>query len=67
MENSGATLDDLIPWLDGERIRRAYAGGDYHDAIIYCGQSVGKIDRIMAVKEIIESTVSRAREVLAGD
>jgi nitronate monooxygenase len=60
MEEAGATLDELFPLLDGQRIKRAYASGATSDSLIYCGQSVGLIDEILSVKEIIEGTVRGA-------
>jgi nitronate monooxygenase len=63
MEESGATLDGLFPLLDGQRVRKAYETGATNDAIIYCGQSVGLIDEILSVKEIMEMVVMGAEEV----
>jgi nitronate monooxygenase len=63
IETRGATLEELIPWLDGERNRRCYASGETGDAIIYCGQSVGLIDEILSVKEIIDGIISQAGQI----
>jgi len=63
MEASGATLEELIPWLDGERNRRCYASGDTGDAIIYCGQSVGLVDEVLSVKEIIDGIINQAGQI----
>lgn len=64
MEERGATLAELLPMLDGQRVKRAYESGNTNDSILYCGQSVGLIDEIQTVKEIIEGIISEAREVM---
>jgi len=64
MEEKGATLEELFPMLDGNRARRSYTSGDINDAILYCGQSVGLIDNIPSVKEIIDGIISEARLVV---
>ena len=63
MEQRGAALVDLIPLLDGERIRRCYENGTPDDSILYCGQSVGLIDSIMSAGDIIETTVAQAETI----
>jgi nitronate monooxygenase len=61
MEEAGATLDELYPLLDGRRVKRAYESGDTNDSILYCGQSVGLVNEILSVKEIIERTMRGAK------
>ena len=63
MEEAGATLEELLPLLDGERVKRSYASGNTNDSILYCGQAVGLIDEILSVREIIDGIMSEAREV----
>lgn len=64
MEAKGATLEELLPMLDGERIRRSYASGDTEDAIFYCGQAVGLIDEVLSVREIIDGIISEAGKIM---
>jgi len=64
IEEKGATLEELLPWLDGLRIKKSYASGDTNDSIIHCGQGVGLINEIPTVKEIIDGIISEAREVM---
>jgi NAD(P)H-dependent flavin oxidoreductase YrpB (nitropropane dioxygenase family) len=64
MEEKGATLEELLPMLDGERRRQSYASGDTSNSIIYCGQAAGLIDDIPTVKEIIDSIMRQAGEVM---
>jgi nitronate monooxygenase len=61
MEAAGATLEDLFPMLSGERVKRAYENGYTNDSLLYCGQSVGLIDEILSVREIIDGIISQAR------
>lgn len=63
-EARGAKLEELLPMLDSERRRRSYASGDTTSSIIYCGQAVGLIDDIPTVKEIIDSIMRQAAEVV---
>ncbi len=64
IEEKGATLEELLPWLDGLRIKKCYASGDTSDSLIHCGQVVGLIDEIPTVKEIIDGIMREAREVV---
>jgi len=64
MEAKGATPEELFPMIDGARGKRSYVSGDTNDSILYCGQAVGLIHEIPSVKEIIDSIVSEAREVM---
>lgn len=63
MEEKGATLEELFPWIDGARSKRSYVSGDTSDSILYSGQVVGLIHEIPSVKEIIDSIMSEARLV----
>jgi len=60
MEAKGATLEELLTMLAGERIKRSYASGATDDSIIYCGQVVGLIHDIPSVKEIIDGIINQA-------
>jgi NAD(P)H-dependent flavin oxidoreductase YrpB (nitropropane dioxygenase family) len=64
MEANGATLEELFPMLDGNRVKRRYQSGDTNDSLLYCGQVVGLIDDIPTVKEIIDRIMREAREVM---
>ncbi len=61
MEEKGATLEELLPLISGEKGKAAYASGDASDAVISVGQVVGLIHEIPSVREIIESMVSEAK------
>ena len=64
MEAKGATLEELYPLINGARMKRAYNSGDTDDSILYCGQVVGSIDKILSVKEIIDGIMREAKEIM---
>ncbi len=61
MEEKGATLEELLPLISGDRGKRSYASGDVNDAVIACGQVAGLIHEVPSVKEIIDGIISEAR------
>ncbi len=61
MEEKGATLDELLPLISGNRGKAAYISGDFNDAVISVGQVVGLVHEIPSVREIIEGIVSEAK------
>jgi nitronate monooxygenase len=64
MENKGATLQELLPLISGQRGRNAYETGDFSGASISVGQCVGLIHDVPSVKEIIDGIISEAREIV---
>ena len=61
MEEKGATLEELLPLISGDRGREALISGDANAGILVCGQVVGLIHEIPSVKEIIEGIISGAK------
>ena len=61
MEMKGATLEELLPIIAGQRSKEALTGGDINAGLIYCGQVVGQINDIPSVKEIIEGIINQAK------
>ena len=61
MEEKGATLEELLPLISGERQKVAYISGDFNNATISIGQVVGLVNEIPSVREIIEGIVSEAK------
>lgn len=61
MEEKGATLEELLPLISGDRGKKSYISGDINDAVIACGQVTGLIHEIPGVKEIIDGIISEAR------
>lgn len=64
MENKGATLEELLPMISGQRGRNAYDIGDVSGASISVGQVVGLIHDVPSVKEIIDSIISEAKLII---
>jgi nitronate monooxygenase len=64
MENKGATLQELLPMISGQRGRNAYETGDFSEANISVGQGVGLIRDIPTVKEIIDGIVAEAKNIM---
>jgi NAD(P)H-dependent flavin oxidoreductase YrpB (nitropropane dioxygenase family) len=61
LEEEGATLEELLPFITGDRSNRSYISGDVNDAAIACGQSVGLIHDIPSVKELIDGIINEAK------
>ena len=64
MENKGATLEELLPMISGERGRNAYDIGDISGASISVGQVVGLIHDVPSIKEIIDGIISEAEGIV---
>jgi NAD(P)H-dependent flavin oxidoreductase YrpB (nitropropane dioxygenase family) len=60
LEEKGATLEELLPFINGDRSRGSYLSGDFNDGVIACGQVVGLIHELPSVKEIIDGIISEA-------
>jgi len=63
MENSGATIEELIPVISGLKEKELMETGNKEAGIIHCGQVVGVIDQVKSIKEIIDGMVSGAQEI----
>jgi len=61
VEEKGATLEELLPLISGEKMRNAYNSGDISNTVITVGQVIGLIHEISSVKEIIEDIVNEAK------
>ena len=64
MEQRGATLEELLPMISGQRGVNTYATGDVSSASISVGQVVGLIREIPSVKEIIDGIISEAEQIV---
>ena len=64
MENKGATLEELLPMISGERGVSAYETGDHDEANITVGQGIGMIKDTPTVKEVIDGMVGGAKEIM---
>ena len=64
VENSGGDLSELLPLISGERAKQVWKDGNANEAMLTIGQSVGRIDDIPSVEELIQRIVSEAEAVL---
>jgi len=65
MENRGASLEELMPMISGQRGRNIYATGDIESgAAISVGQVIGLIHSIPTVKEIIDGIINDSKAIM---
>lgn len=62
MEESGATLKELLPVISGALGRRAWEEGHLNDASVAMGQDVGLIDDLPSVQELLDRIMKDAEE-----
>jgi nitronate monooxygenase len=62
VESKGGDLNDLLPLISGERARQVWKEGNVEDAMLTIGQSVGRINDIPRVQELIQRIVKEAKE-----
>jgi enoyl-[acyl-carrier protein] reductase II len=60
------SVDELYPYIKGEKNRIAAIEGDLAAGYVYSGQGCGLIDSIPSVQEVIESMIKEARQTVAG-
>ena len=61
IEEKGATLEELLPLISGDKQKAAYISGDVGDAVMTIGQVAGLIHEIPSVREIIEGMIAEAK------
>lgn len=66
MEQRGASFEELIPLIAGEKSLKAWQGGEVEEGLIPCGQVVGLISRVKTVKELIDGIIQEAEGVVRG-
>lgn len=64
IEASGGDLSELLPLISGERARKVWKDGNAEEAMLTIGQSVGRINDIPTVSELVERMVIDAKEAL---
>ena len=65
MEKQGATLEELAPFLSGQKGLELLKTGELEQGLVACGQVVGLIQHIPTVKQIIEDIIHEAEEVMS--
>ena len=61
MEDKGATLEELMPYIRGKRGARAWINGD-EDATLACGQAVGRTRETLSIRELVSGIMAEAEE-----
>jgi NADH:quinone reductase (non-electrogenic) len=64
IEQQNGDLSELLPLISGERARQVWKNGETEMAMLTIGQSVGRINDIPTVEDLIERMVLEARESL---
>jgi len=62
IEEKGATIQDLAPYINGVRMNKAYATGDVNDTTIGVGQTIGLINDIPTCQELLDRMIKEAEE-----
>jgi nitronate monooxygenase len=62
VEASGGDLGELLPLISGERAKQVWKEGNADEAMLTIGQSVGRINDIPTVAELIARMVKEAEE-----
>ncbi|XQW86671.1 NAD(P)H-dependent flavin oxidoreductase [Thalassotalea piscium] len=60
LEQSGASLDELMPLITGTRNPSVYSEGNLDDAIWSCGQAVGLVEDVPTCQELINRIIDEA-------
>ena len=63
MEEQGATLEEILPVVSGEKNMVATMAGDVDNSILPCGQIVGMVDDIPSMKDIIERIMRETEDI----
>ena len=64
MEGRGASLEELMPMIGGQRGKKALMLGEIDEGTMTCGQGVGLIKKELSVKEVIDGMVQGAETLL---
>ena len=64
IEKRGTTLDELLQYVGGNKVKLDYENGDATISLIPSGQVIGLIDEIKPVKQIVEDIIFEAGELL---
>jgi nitronate monooxygenase len=65
MEKNGASLDQLGPFISGQRGKKMLDSGEIDQGLLAAGQAVGLVHDIPTVKELIDRIVKHAEEIVS--
>lgn len=61
MEAGGATLEELMPYISGERTASAWINGE-EEAKLTCGQVVGRTHETLTIRDLVSQIMAEAEE-----
>ena len=61
LENKGTSLEELMPYISGQRAARAWITGE-DDAVFACGQVLGRITDTGSVKDLVSRIMREAED-----
>ena len=64
MEKKGATIEELVPLISGEKGREVLQTGDIERGMLTAGQVVGLIRSIPTVKDLITAIINDAQQIV---
>ena len=64
IEDRGGDLGELLPLISGERAKKVWRDGNAEEAMLTIGQSVGRINDIPGVAELVDRMVIEAKAAL---
>ncbi len=62
-ENEGMPPDKLMEMIGGGRSIMACVDGDCEEGTVYCGQIGGLVNKLITVKEVVETMMAEAQEI----
>jgi len=62
IERKGGGLIDILPLIDGDRIKDAWLSGNADNALLMVGQSIAHINGILSCKEVVRSMGEDAKK-----
>jgi nitronate monooxygenase len=65
VERQHGGLEEIVPLISGKRSEKAWENGDVDGAPFAVGQSIGLIKEIVTCRELLETMVREAEEILA--
>jgi len=60
LENNGADLDAIYPYVSGEAARRMFEDGDLEAGTVSCSQGIGLVNKVMPARDIVLEMVAEA-------
>ncbi|PLT35618.1 nitronate monooxygenase family protein [Bacillus sp. V5-8f] len=64
LEQEGATIEQLLPLITGQRAKSVYFDGDINGGIWSCGQSVGLIKEVLPIRDLFQQITNEANQSL---